>query len=305
MVRKTQALVSTAVLSILLFLLSVSGMAAEQKSPEPQKAVAAPPPTTISVAEVAPRAEEVANVLGSLSASLVPSAEIETITSSLRNASELIGVELAETKSLLDEQPTLELLQTQQEHWQQRRLQTVAWVAAFTKRVNQLQDALDHIADLQKTWTETRAAARAARAPQTTLQQIDATLASLVAAQRPIQTERAAALDLQSRVGAEVARCTSVLAQLAQVQQKAVTGMLVRNHPPIWSAKVWADVRSEFGASLRKVAARYQEDLLLYVRNPAYGLPWHLGLFLLLAIFCAPRDGSSIPRTRATKPARR
>jgi len=282
MMRKTQAMMFVALLSLVL--LATTGMAAEPKAAEPAKPAAAPPPPTIPVAEVAPRAEEVANVLGSLSGSLVPSAEIETITSSLRNASELIGVELAETKSLLDEQQTLELLQTQQEHWQQRRLQTVAWLAALTKRVNQLQDALDHIADLQKTWTETRAAARAAKAPQTTLQQIDATLASLVAAQRPIQTERAAALDLQSRVGAAVARCNSVLAQIAQVQQKAVTGMLVRNAPPIWSAEVWADVRGEFRASLRKVAARYQEDLLLYVRNPAFGLPWHLGLFLLLAI---------------------
>ena len=59
------------------------------------------------------------------------------------------------------------------------------WLNALTARASQLQEALDQLAHHQKAWTQTRAAAQASKAPGQVLQQIDATLAALEAAQRP------------------------------------------------------------------------------------------------------------------------
>jgi len=271
-------------LTVALVQLSVPSIAAELKTPEPAKPAAAPPSTTIPVAEVALRAAEVSDLVVGLKVSLAPSPEIETIGNSLRDMGELVERELAETSSALEEQQTLESLQREQQRWQERQLQLTGWLQALTARASQLQDELDHIADLLKTWTATRSAARAAKAPQGSLRDIDATLVRLETAQTSIQTQRAAALQLQSGVALEVARCGSVLAQIAQVQQRTVFGLLVRGHPPIWSGELWTEVRSEFPASARKVAARYRADLLLYLGNPAYGMPLHLGLFLVLTI---------------------
>jgi hypothetical protein len=135
---------------------------------------------------------------------------------------------------------------------------------------------------LHTTWTATRAAASQAPAP--ILQQIDATLAALTAAQTPLEAQRMAVLDLQSRVAHEVDRCGQVLVQIAQMQQQAVTGMLVRDGLPIWHAALWTEARNALPERVHQVATTYGADILRYVRDPAQGLPWHAGLCLILAL---------------------
>ena len=92
----------------------------------------------------------------------------------------------------------------------------------LTGLATQLQQALHRLADLHTTWTATRVAAQLAQAPEPILQQIDATLSALAATQTPLEAQRVAGLDLQSRVAHEVARCEQVLAQMAQMQQQVV-----------------------------------------------------------------------------------
>ena len=282
--RKTHAIAVGVTLGLLLLLLGVPGKATAQKSSEPQKTPTPPPRAVIPVAEVATQATEVANLLRTLSAKLTPSPAIETIRQFLPEISGNIDLELAATHNILQEQPTLELLQTQQQLWQRRQLQMTGWLHVLTGRATQFQDMLNHLADLRKTWTETRAAAQLAQAPEPILQQIDATLAAIEAAQTPLQAQRTDVLDLQSRIAPEVARCENVLAQIAQVQQKAVTGMLVRDGQPIWSAELWAEARTALPERVRQVAAAYWADILHYVRDPSERMPLHAGLFLVLVL---------------------
>ena len=57
-----------------------------------------------------------------------------------------------------------------------------SWLNLLTERAALLQDVSNRLAELEKTWTATRAAAQAANAPEPILRQIDETLASLAAA---------------------------------------------------------------------------------------------------------------------------
>ena len=99
-----------------------------------------------------------------------------------------------------------------------------------------------------------------------------------------------AVLDLQSRVARAVAQCEQALAQLAQAQQQAVTGMLVRDGLPLWQAALWTEAGAALPARVRQVATAYGSDLLHYVRDPAAGLPLYVGLCLVLALaFAAAR----------------
>jgi hypothetical protein len=228
MMRQTPAMACGITTVLLLLLCVIPGTVAVQTSAEPQSTAAPPPHGVIPVAEVATRATEMTTLLRTWNVQVVPSPAIDTIHKVLPEASGTIDLELAVTSTLLQGQPTLEVLQNQQQLWQRRHLQTLGWLHVLTERASQLQQVVQRLTDLHTTWIATRAAAQLAQAPEPLFQQIDATLAALAAAQTPLQAQRTAALDLQSRVAHEVARCEQALAQIAQVQQQAVTGMLER-----------------------------------------------------------------------------
>ena len=81
------------------------------------------------------------------------------------------------------------------------------------------------------------------------------------------------------------------LAQIAQVQQQAVTGILVRDGLPIWRAALWAEARTALPERVRQVAAAYWADILHYVRDPAEGLPCTPGSSWSWRSRSARRDG--------------
>jgi potassium efflux system protein len=288
--RKTAALASGSTTVLLVLLCVITGTAAQQRAGSQQPPASAPG-AVIPVAEVATQATAVSTFLRALRTQVVPSPIIDTIHRVLPEASGTIDLELAATSTMLQEQPILELLQTQQQLWQRRQLRMTGWLHVLTERATRLQETEQRLTALHTTWTATRAAAP--QAPEPILQQIDATLAAIAAAQTPLEAQRVAVLDLQSRVAHEVALCEQVLAQIAQVQQQVVTGMLVRDGLPLWHAALWTEARTTLPARVRQVATAYWSDLLRYVRDPAEGLPWHVGLFLGLAfVFGAARRQS-------------
>jgi hypothetical protein len=164
--RKAYAIACGITLGLLLLLCTGPGTAVAQQSAAPQQTESqktpAPPHTVIPVAEVATQATEVANLLRMLNAkfSLIP--EIETIRNVLPEVSRTIATELAATVNILQQQPTLEALQTQQQIWQQRQLQTTGWLNILTGQATQLHDMLHRLADLHQTWTDTHTAAQLA-----------------------------------------------------------------------------------------------------------------------------------------------
>src|SRR5258705_401563 len=86
-----------------------------------------------------------------------------------------------------------------------------------TAEAPKLQEALSQLNDLQKLWGSTRASAQETNAPALILQQIDATLTAIAAAQAKLNSERTALLDLQSQVAHEVNKCGTALAKIGQI----------------------------------------------------------------------------------------
>jgi hypothetical protein len=87
---------------------------------------------------VATQATEVSNLLRTLRAQFAPSPAIETIQNGLPEVSRTIELELAATINILQQQPTLEALQTQQQLWQRRQLQTAGWLNVLTGQATQI-----------------------------------------------------------------------------------------------------------------------------------------------------------------------
>jgi hypothetical protein len=274
---------------------TLPGAAAEPVS-SPKRAPA-PLSDAIPVAEVATRAAQVPNLLRSVTEPLAPSAEmVLLIRKRVPELREQIDLEVVAASTILQAEPTLDMIQAQQQVWQQRLLQTNELLRLLTQRANLLQAALNHLADLQKTWQQTLEVSKAASAPGPVLAQIDAVLADVDAARTPLAAERTVVLDLQSVVAEEVGRASTVLAQFTQAQRRAVGGMFERDSPPLWASEGWARARADLPERLRRIAVVRWNDYVHYVRDPSRGMALHIAIFaMLLAVFCAARRGRRLP----------
>jgi len=278
--------VVVALVAAFLFLPVVFGATPEQETPEPAKTPAPPPSAAIPLAEVATRATEVQNLLRTLSTQLAPSPEIEMIRKRLPEVSELSAVELRWTMNVLRGQPTLETIQAQQELWQTRQLELSKRLNLLTQRATRLQEALSRLADLEKTWNQTLGDAQASKAPGPIIEEISAVLTALTETQKPLQAQRTALIDLQSRLAWQVGQCGTALGEIAQAEREAVGGLLTRESLPIWSAELWARVRTGGLARVRQIAADRWAEIDQYVRNPSKGMALHVGLFVALTLLC-------------------
>jgi hypothetical protein len=230
-------------LSALALLVQFSlGEAEGQGSPTktvPAAPSPAPASSAIPVADVATRAAQMPELLRTLTEPLAENAESDTIRRRLHEARTQVELELADAETTLRSHPTLDVIQLQQQLWQQRHLQTSAWLGALTRRATRLQDTLRRLAEIKNTWRRTREASVASCAPAAILAQVDGALAGIEAAEAPLIAQRDAVLDLQSAVAKEVARSAEVLAQFTQAQQEAIGGILARESPPIWGLEPW------------------------------------------------------------------
>ena len=234
------------------------------------------------MAEVATRAAQVPNLLRALTEPLAEQAEIATIRKHLHEARKQTDLELAAGEMLLRTQPTLDVIQSQQQLWQRRQIQASGWLSVLTQRATHLQDALNHLAQTRTTWRQTRQAAVSSNAPAAILAQIDGTLAAIEAAETPLTVRRAIVLDLQSVAAQEVTRSEDALSQFTQAQQQVMEGILTRDSPPLWSAQAWASARGTARTRVGEVVAARWAEIVGYFRDPS-SAALHAVLLLALA----------------------
>src|SRR4029450_5342755 len=284
----------TILFAAFLLVLAVPGNAAEQKNPEAQKPSVPPPPppAVIPVAEIATQATQVGNLIRGFSTNIPAGSEIKTIRKFLPQVSADIGLELESTANILKETPSLETLQAQEQIWQQRQSKLTVWLNVLTERAIKLQNALNLLKTQQDRWTRTRDAEQSSNVPAPILSQIDATIAAIEAGQTPLQARRNDLLALQSKIAQEITRCGSALAQIAQVQESVVGGILSRDGSNIWNPDLWARAKAAFDSRVPKIIATYRADFRSYLSDPSMRMPLHLGLFIVLSLvfFAAGRQ---------------
>jgi len=271
-------------LGIVLFLTATVVRAAEQKTAEAQTTNGQQTPAEIPVSMVVTRAAEVSSFLRSLNLQFAPSREVEKIQKELPELSGRMATALRRSMKILQAQPTLEFLQTEEQLWQKNQLELGKWLSLLIRMADRLEAALTRLTDLQKTWSRTLDTARAEQAPDTIIQQITTVLPAIEAAQITLQTQHRAVLDLQGRVADEVAQCVTALAEIAQAQHAAVGGIARRERLPIWNTEQWTRARAGGADRLRAIAADSWADIDQYWHDPSSGMPIHLGVFVVLAV---------------------
>ena len=231
------------------------------------KASASATPAVIPLADIATKATEVANLIAHESTRAASSTQLESIAQSLPQSSEKLREHFAAMERILKAEPTLDTLQNLQQEWQRREVLAKSSLNALTAQATHLQDALNQFNVQQKLWNATLVSAQDAKAPAPILQQIDATLAAISAAQAKLSSERTALLDLQSRVAEGVNKCAAALAQIGQVQSRAVAGILVPDAPPIWRVESWPATLRVLPEVVRKLGAVHWSEIVKYVNE--------------------------------------
>jgi len=261
----------------------VPGEAFDQKTAEPRESVSEQHPGEIPLGEVPLHATEASEFLHSLKTYELPNPEIEAIKRALPEAIAQIGQELAWTETMLQDQPTLFALQAGEEYWRQLQFKIAGWLKVTTERATQLLDALHRVGDLQKVWTQTLASIRTSNPSGPVVQQIMSTLTAIEMVQKVLQPQYDAILDLESRISAQKIRCDNTLAEIIEAQRQALSGIMTRGLP-IWSPDLWAYDRSTLLARAGEIASERWADISQYARDPTKGMPFHVGLFVVLVV---------------------
>lgn len=251
---------------------------------------ASPPAAAIPVDQIAPRATEVARLLRAAAANLVAGAKIERIERSLPAVSGELALAKADTLGLLEDQPSLEMLQAQEEHWERRQRELRAWLDTATARASLLQGDLGLLGEQRTLWTLTREQARTEDIPAPLLGQVESILGAIETAEPLTHAERNRTLDLQARVAEEVGHSELVRARIGQLQQAVVGGIFARNGRPIWSPESWSQASGILVARASQVLGAIWMDARIYFADSTRRMPIHLGIFLLaLAALVAAR----------------
>jgi potassium efflux system protein len=297
-------LISTALTLAFFLLAATPAAAAEQKGQKPAATPAghaAPAPATpaatvpsgpaaIPLADVATQAAAVSDLLRTLTNKFAASVLIDEIKNSLPDVTAQVASNMTETMWTLGRHPALPTLQALEQQWQQRALKNGEWLTELTKRSNDLQNALNQLTALQKTWALTLSAAEASKAPGPSLQQINGTIAAIIGAEGPLREQLISVLDLQSEVGAVTAKCQEVTAQIVQVQQESMSGILVQDSLPIVSPKLWVDARTMIQADVSNAVSSYRMSISGYLRSSSGAVALYVaGLAVLTLLFFTAR----------------
>jgi small-conductance mechanosensitive channel/predicted nucleic acid-binding Zn-ribbon protein len=285
----TRRMLAIGLTAALFWVWPVQSWALDQKTVEPRTSVAGPPSEVVPLGEVPMLAADALDFLNSLKTYEFPTSEIKAIESALPETIKQIEQQLARTKTMLQDQPTLFALQAKQEYWRQLQLKIAGWLKVTSERAKQFRDALHRVEDLRKMWSQTLVSAQAANASGPVVQQIESTLAAIEAIQKVLQPKYDAILDLESRISAQKVRCDNTIAEITEAQHMALSGIMTRGLP-IWSPDLWAYDRPKLLVRAREIASDRWADISLYARDPTKGMPFHVGLFVVLvALFNAAR----------------
>ena len=267
-----------------VFSQAVASKTGAEKAEKPQKTASPDTPAVIPVPEIAERAAEVTNLLRDMKAKAASEKQIDSIRTLLSERSGQISRESRETKTILEGAPNLGLLQTQQQLWQRSQTEMKTWIQILTGRAMLLRGELEKLSNLNKVWSKTRDAAKRAKAPQIVLYEIDDLLRAIAAERPSLEAKLKSVLDLQGRVVLEAAVCKAALDQIVEAQQSGLRDITARDSIPIWIPARWTSLADAFPERLREVSPAWWMEMFHYLRNPALGMPIHIGLFVVLGI---------------------
>ena len=249
---------------VLLFAISwpASGTTPDQPPASPVKG--SPEPTPIPLAEVLSEMQSTMTILEEIdaSASRIQSST-DAIVARLWKLTEEIDPRLAEDAKLLSTSPSLDILYRIKLTWQDFGDNLSALAKELTQQATSLDEELESLSRLAKTWAATLEFAKQSNVP---VQPLQTAVDAIEQRRQAVEAGRARALNSLSQISDEETRVRRTLSSVEQAQIQALRDLFVRDSPPIWRLKAglgkeWENRSGESFASQIKAATAFSKRL--------------------------------------------
>jgi small-conductance mechanosensitive channel len=237
---------------------------------------------SIQLSEIAARAADVRALLANLDAAITPGKDVQAILDALPALSDELKARLDQTRTALDANPPLPVLEQLGATWETTRTKLRGWNDALTQWTTRVEQERGRLASLREAWVRSREAAASAGAPKVVLDQIDGILAGMNTARTRAETRLSTLLVAQYRLAQLQRRGDEAVTRVAQARADRLRRLGERDGPALWSGALWAGAAAQAPAAARDVRAARQAVGTEIVQQHGPRVPLHALLFVIL-----------------------
>lgn len=226
-----------------------------------------PSPEPIPLVEVPAEAETALSRIRDIQNDLAADRTSENVSQQIPALTREIDARMRETRNIVGQRPTVEILGTLQAEWQRLRREVLAFNGELSGRATDLERDLDENDQLQRMWTETLNAATSSNAPPEVVRRIAEVVGEIAQARQAVVKDRATTLTTQTRLAAQDARITDALTLITRARQRTLSRLFTRDSPPIWgnhvrsSQDLQAESLTSFSTQWKALGAYLQRQL--------------------------------------------
>ena len=257
--------------------------AAPQTTSTPPAAQAVP--AAIAVQDIPLEADRLLGVLRALEERIAPTTATRDIEARLPTVAQRIVDAQVETKAQVGTASSMTVLTNLADIWFGIQGELKASADRLRVRASELGAILDQLAALAGTWTRTADEARRTNAPPALVKRTDEALAAIARTQGLATASRAAVLNLQVKIGEQLALAEVASARVAQAMSMDMSTLLRPDAPPVW--RVWQEAPSpgDMASRVRESAAPQLDILARFFTDRARSTAVHAGLFVAFVLF--------------------
>jgi hypothetical protein len=236
-------------------------------------------PAPLPLVELPSESEATAASLRDIRSDLSSDRSAETAARQLPKISHEIDVRLRESRKIVAQTPSIEMLHGLQGEWRPLRRQLYGLNKDLSHRIYQLERYIAQLDDLAKTWNQTFSAAKEATAPPEVLGRIESVNSDIGQAREALEKQRARALTMQTRVGVQDSRAANVLTSIDQAREGALDRLLLPDNAPIWAPSSRPPSRQDLQQESLSSFSRQWDTLRTYADTQA--MRFVLGIAIL------------------------
>ncbi len=239
--------------------------------------------TAVPLADVPTQAESALANLHDIEAGLSSDQTTARIEKEQPPLTRELSARVEESSRLLSPTSSLDRLLRLEYSWEETADSLKIWDGELTRRIDQISQELNNIGQIDSAWQETLVLAHAPDAPAAVAQTVQSVLSGIAQTRHRVERRRAQILSLQNRVGQEEARTTRVLAHVRQARDEALSHLLSRDSPPLWSVDVSSRSSSDMVQEGEESFETQVRALRAYVERKQAKFVLHFAIFLVLA----------------------
>ena len=236
----------------------------------------------IPLAEVAAQAEAAFASLQSIEGNLSADQATAGIQQDLPVLTRESSARLEESSKTLSSNPSLQTLRRANGEWAGVRKELAEWKRSLMKRVTQLDEDRERLAQLEQVWKATHASVLESKMPPEVLAQVERVMAAVKRTQDKADAQQMVVLSLQTRVAEQDGRAIHTLNAIERAREAFIRRLFVRDGPPIWSAELWSDSAQNLVAQSHQSLSRQVQALGGYLERKGASLVLQGVLFLAI-----------------------